>query len=577
MPFRPYSKLQNYCYILIIPGFGIISHVVSVFSNKPIFGQCGSLIYIYKLLNRTVGRESKIFRLILLLKEGLKSLLLNTLNYFFLFFVKILTILDNPPITKSRSCSIRLSYKLRIINFSSLSSRVGISEAIRSNNAYFYFLKMTGLVLQACGPHSKQDLISVLYNHIKTLRFLTFNWYAAAVCFVCTYSWLDCWLACVAWLQNSAAQRNATKLKIVLFFTYLIIYLLYEFQIILTECPLDAHLFAGQAGLIFYDSAVAIVATACYGRRCLSQDRDHKSSPSPYCNRQRKVTQSKAAYTTESVNLDSLTFVKQAQWPQTDLKLNNNVKDDSNFNEWLSGIIDGDGYFVMSNKGYASLEITLQLRDRKVLYLIKQKYGGSVKLKSGYNHLRYRLHHKAGLINLINGVNGLIRNPVRMLQLGKICNKYGLPLIDSKPLTYDSGWFSGFFDTDGSVYLNEKSGQIFITASQKNRFILDALVELYGGAIYPLIKKEAFKWTCFKKQEILSLVNNYFKKNPCRSEKITRLSMCKRFYELRQLGAHTALPNSDLGKVWKHFLVKWNSLLDKDIKISSLEEINNED
>jgi len=28
-------------YILIIPGFGIISHVVSTFSEKPVFGQVG--------------------------------------------------------------------------------------------------------------------------------------------------------------------------------------------------------------------------------------------------------------------------------------------------------------------------------------------------------------------------------------------------------------------------------------------------------------------------------------------------------------------------------------------------------
>lgn len=236
---------------------------------------------------------------------------------------------------------------------------------------------------------------------------------------------------------------------------------------------------------------------------------------------------------------------------------------DNKFNEWLAGVIDGDGCFQTSKTGYSSLEIVTQLRDKRILYLIKQKYGGSVKLYAGNNHLRYRLHHKAGLLNLINGVNGLIRNPIRMLQLGKICLDYHIELKDPKPLTYYNGWFSGFFDTDGSIYLNDKSGQIFITASQKNRFILEALVDLYGGQIYPQVKKNAFKWTCFRKSEILSLVDNYFKVNPCRSDKLTRLTMAKKFYELKQLHAHKASTNSDLGKAWKYFLVKWESLINK--------------
>jgi len=243
---------------------------------------------------------------------------------------------------------------------------------------------------------------------------------------------------------------------------------------------------------------------------------------------------------------------------------NENLKDsDKNkvFNEWLAGLIDGDGCFQLSKKGYASLEIVMELRDKHCLYIIKQNFGGSVKLKAGDNHLRYRLHHKTGLLNIIKAVNGLIRNPVRMLQLGKICEKYNIDLIHPQPLTYYNGWFSGFFDSDGSVYMNDKSGQLFITASQKNKFLLDALVELYGGKIYTQAKVGAFKWTCYKKDEVLKLVNDYFKVNPSRSEKRVRLHMVNKFYELRVLHAHNATPNSVLGKSWKNFMIKWDKIV----------------
>ena len=235
--------------------------------------------------------------------------------------------------------------------------------------------------------------------------------------------------------------------------------------------------------------------------------------------------------------------------------------DDNKFNEWLAGLIDGDGCFQLTKKGYASLEIVMEFRDKNCLYQIKQKFGGSVKLRAGYNHLRYRLHHKAGLLSLINAVNGLIRNPNRILQLGRICDKYNIKLIDTKPLTFDNGWFSGFFDSDGSIYMDDKSGQLFLTISQKNKFILEKLVELYGGTIYVMVKQDAFKWTCYRKIDILTLINNYFNVNPSRSEKRVRLAMVNRFYELRKLHAHTATPNSVLGKVWRNFFTKWEKIV----------------
>jgi LAGLIDADG endonuclease len=228
---------------------------------------------------------------------------------------------------------------------------------------------------------------------------------------------------------------------------------------------------------------------------------------------------------------------------------------DQIFYQWLAGLIYGDGSFQLSKKGYASLEIVMETRDKHCLYLIKQKFGGSVKLRSGVNWLRYRLHHKKGLLDLINAVNGEIRNPVRLLQLNKICEKYNIPLIQPSILTYNNGWFSGFFDSDGSVYLNLKSSQMFITAAQKNKYLLDLLPELYGGIVY--IQKESFKWVVYKKPQILKLLD-YFILCPSRSAKHNRLKMIKRYYELRELKGHSASQNSILGKAWKKFLLKWD-------------------
>ena len=225
------------------------------------------------------------------------------------------------------------------------------------------------------------------------------------------------------------------------------------------------------------------------------------------------------------------------------------------FYQWLAGLIDGDGCFLVSKKGYASLEIVMETRDKHCLYQVKQKFGGSIKLRSGVNWLRYRLHHKKGLLDLINAINGEIRNPIRLIQLNKICEIYSISVIQPSNLTFNNGWFSGFFDSDGSIYLNLKSSQIFITASQKNKFLLEFLPELYGGNIY--IQKESFKWIVYKKSEILKLLD-YFNLCPSRSAKHNRLKLIKRYHELRNLKAHLASNNSILGKAWNKFLLKWD-------------------
>ena len=226
------------------------------------------------------------------------------------------------------------------------------------------------------------------------------------------------------------------------------------------------------------------------------------------------------------------------------------------FNEWLAGLIDGDGCFQLSKKGYASIEITMEVRDKHCLYQIKDKFGGSVKLKQGLNWLRYRLHDKVGLLRLINSINGLIRNPTRLLQLSKICEKYHIDLIYPVNLEYNNGWLSGFIDSDGSIYLNKESTQIFITASQKNKLILDPLINLYGGQIYTMSKTGAFKWTVYRKDEIINLLT-YFKEYPLRSKKMVRVRLIEKIYDSFKNSGHNLGEATVYGKIWLKLLKKW--------------------
>lgn len=228
------------------------------------------------------------------------------------------------------------------------------------------------------------------------------------------------------------------------------------------------------------------------------------------------------------------------------------------YKEWLAGLIDGDGCLQISKKGYVSLEIVMVLRDKHCLFLVKKELGGSVKLKQGDNWLRYRLHHKEGILKLIFYVNGLIRNPLRLLQLSKICAYYNVCFIYPKPLIYSNNWLSGFFDSNGSVYLNVVSVQIFITISQKNNFLLEPLMSLYGGNVYVISKVNAFKWTVFRKIEVLNLVS-FFKEHPLSSKKMRRILLIPRIYEAFSKSFHKAGKGSLLFKYWANLMVKWDN------------------
>jgi hypothetical protein len=239
---------------------------------------------------------------------------------------------------------------------------------------------------------------------------------------------------------------------------------------------------------------------------------------------------------------------------KVEVNINSISKDSNSFFEWLAGVIDGDGHISLSKSGNARLTIVMPEKDKNVLYEIKKKLGGSIHSIGNGNSYKYKLSHKKGLITLLNNINGLVRNPARIIQMDKLCIKYGIESLNTVPLKFNSGWFSGFLDSDGSIYFDDKKNQVFITISQKNKYLLEPLIHIYGGTIEINSKKEVFKYIIFKKKEQFKLVDDYFNKYPLKTKKQNKVNLIKDFY-LYKIDKN----NKDINKLekWLFFFKKW--------------------
>lgn len=227
------------------------------------------------------------------------------------------------------------------------------------------------------------------------------------------------------------------------------------------------------------------------------------------------------------------------------------------WNQWLAGLIDGDGCLLISKAGYASCEITMALADEHALNQIKQKLGGSVKLRSGYNSIRYRLHHKEGMLELIHRINGHIRKTVRIEQLRKMCEKYNILFKEPAPIVFNNGWFAGFFDADGTITISIKNNypQLTISASTKKKEDLLFFTQIFNGNIYFDKSSRNHTWSIQSKTDNLYFLT-YIKKYPSRSGKQNRFHLVPLYYELCALKAYNQTLSLHY-KAWVSFLEKW--------------------
>ena len=276
------------------------------------------------------------------------------------------------------------------------------------------------------------------------------------------------------------------------------------------------------------------------------------------------VNKYKINYKNQQITNNNLTFKRYKSYlvgisETTRVKTLNNISNNK-FNQWLAGLIDADGCFGITQKKYTNCEITVSIEDEKLLRQIQNKFGGSVKLRSGVKAFRWRLHNKEGMINLINAINGNIHHSKRLIQLHKVCSILDIPVIEPILLTKDNAWFSGFFDGDGTITYNIKNNYPQLTISVTNKYLQDILPfkEIFGGNIYfDKSQNGYYKWSIQSNKDN-NLYYEYNKICPSRSIKYKRLILIKQYYKLIEIKAYK-VTNILTHKAWLRFDKKWNN------------------
>lgn len=178
------------------------------------------------------------------------------------------------------------------------------------------------------------------------------------------------------------------------------------------------------------------------------------------------------------------------------------------YDEWLAGVIDGDGYLYVTKEGHVGLEITMDLYDEPCFTFIKT--GGSVKRRSNSRSYRYRTQSRQVVFSIVSAQrlkalvvtkwNNLyhrelhsryhIRNSVRIPQLQAICKQLSLPFKQPGPLTSSSDWLAGFWDAEGIItYSMKTSGkhlipQLSIRFTSKHGQDLEPILETFGSTSF---------------------------------------------------------------------------------------------
>lgn len=276
---------------------------------------------------------------------------------------------------------------------------------------------------------------------------------------------------------------------------------------------------------------------------------------------------------------------------------------------FLAGLLDGDG-FIRTSKFTGEYVFTMHLEDKPFLQEIKSQFGGNIRKVIDKKACRLTINAKTAIngktsiFEITAGLNGHVRNTIRVEQFKKLCAALSLEFKEPGPLKADNGYIAGLFVSDGTIFMNcrpsaktkkEKIQESFsIKRSNpkvgKETSDIQTVIQRILNGVAPLIevrianrflinvdsiesalcfgtssfwKAGKNPWGCFaffiKSEKHILDFAKYMSQYKTRSVKHKRLDLVQAFYNLKKQRAHLPNANSSLALAWDTLIRKWYS------------------
>ena len=194
--------------------------------------------------------------------------------------------------------------------------------------------------------------------------------------------------------------------------------------------------------------------------------------------------------------------------------LPNNLSPSYNFLCWLVGFVEGEGSFIVNNRGDLAFVIVQSTSDIKVLYYIQETLGFGKVISQSVKTSRYVTQSKKEIEIIISLFNGNTILPIRKNQLNKFikgfkiwAGKGGIRLepvgfIDNyiKP-SLNNSWLAGFTDGEGcfTCSIGNKKGFSFnyniAQKGESNITILKHFCLIFkSGRVYKHFVKDVYEY-----------------------------------------------------------------------------------